>query len=271
MKIYLDYIFFENVIINYIILTQVSIFTKSKPKRWRQILAVVVLSLYTTLTYVFMDTMLSSIVVKILSVTIAIYFIYLPKTLKEFIKKQTYYYVISFLYVGVIISLTLLFHIPIEKMYVKISVYLVGAILLYLFNKYMWKMWKSNIKSNDLTYTIVIGGQEIRAFVDTGHTVKDPISHVDVLFLEEEWFTHLSRKGVLKEKVCIPFHTMSGSDTLDGYMVKNVTVYKGENYISTIDKIVLVFVKEHMGEDKKYSALIGYNTYVEKLKGVTLC
>ena len=52
MKIYLDYIFFENLIINIVIIYQTSIFTKSNIKLKYIILSSSVLSIYTTIVYI---------------------------------------------------------------------------------------------------------------------------------------------------------------------------------------------------------------------------
>lgn len=164
LKIYLDYIFFENLIVNYILFTQINIFTKSNCRNINKVVATIVISIYTTITYVFEDALINNIFVKIMIVSVGVYIAYVPKSIKEYLKKQLYYYLISFMYVGIIISVTLLFNISIEKLYVKVGIYIVSGLILYVFNKFLWIMWKSNIKSDDLTYTISIKGQEIRSF-----------------------------------------------------------------------------------------------------------
>ena len=161
MKIYLDYIFFENLIINIVIIYQTSIFTKSNIKLKYIILSSSVLSVYTTIVYILQNNIVENIIIKIIVIGFAIYLAFNPKSIKEYIKKQVYYYIISFTYVGIIISITLIFNISIKKTIVKILIYVLSAFISYLFNKYLWKMWKTNIKNSSLTYKLKIKGQEI--------------------------------------------------------------------------------------------------------------
>ena len=80
---------------------------------------------------------------------LCIYIIYLPKELKKYIRLFVYYFLISFLLVGIVISLTLFFNVNISNIIIKNILYIVSGILLFLFNKFMWKMWKSKIKKEN--------------------------------------------------------------------------------------------------------------------------
>lgn len=85
------------------------------------------------------------------------------------------------------------------------------------------------------------------------------------------WYGILKTKDVFLKEVNLNLNTVIGKDMLKGYIVQNVDVYKQGKKITTIKKIVISFSKQKIGCGKKYSALIGYNTYVENLRGVTLC
>lgn len=270
MKIYLDSIFLENIIVNYILIYQVNIFTKSKAKVLSRVLGAGVLAIYTVATYVLQDSMLNTMWIKLLSVIIAIYITFRADQVKVLMKQILYYYIVSFLYVGVIISLTLFFHLTIDKVIVKIMIYLVGGVISYLFNQYLWKVWKRNIKKEDLTYTINIKGQEIPAFLDTGNLAHSPIHHTDIIFLDYSWYGVLELLGVLQKRVSVSIHTVSQSDETYGYLVKGVKIFKAGKEICTLDKIIFSFSNQKINIDDKYTALIGYQVYLDNLKGVTL-
>ncbi|MEG1204620.1 MAG: sigma-E processing peptidase SpoIIGA [Clostridia bacterium] len=270
MKIYLDYIFFENIILNYIILYQVNIFTKSNIKKRCLIGADLILSIYTVISYVYKDSFIDSIFIRLLLVFITIYICFFPKQIKEYIKKVIYFYIISFMYVGIMISLSLLFGIKLDNILNKVLLYIICGMISYIFNKYMWKMWKTNIKKEDLTYTINIKGQEIPSFIDTGNLVKSKIYNLDVIFLDNKWYGVLELKGLLNKKIDIGVNTVAKKCYIYGYIIEGVKIYKDGKFINNLDKIIFSFSSGSINIEDKYSALIGYNTYIEKLKGVIL-
>ena len=115
-----------------------------------------------------------------------------------------------------------------------------------------------------------IGSQRIKSFVDTGNSVKDNISNLDVIFINCKYYNKLKEEGVLNKKIYINIKTLTGYENVDGYVVRNVSFYSNDKYVATVKRIIVSFTLQEMQNDEKYSALIGYNTYVEKLKGVTI-
>lgn len=270
MKIYLDYIFIENLVINYILFSEISVLTKITSKKMNMIIAIIFLSIYTVLSYCFIESFLSNILIKILTIIIGVYLAYKPKTVILYTKLVIFYLLLSFLYVGIIISVTIFFKVSLENTYIKILLYIIGGIVLKCFDKNMWKMWKTNIKNNDLTYTIKIRGQEIKAFVDTGNSVKDTLRRYPVIFIEEKYFTILNHKNVLEKLVDVDFKTISGKKRSTGYLIDNVEIDKNGKKIANINHIIISFVTTKLDINDNYHALIGYETYIENLRGVTL-
>ena len=72
------------------------------------------------------------------------------------------------------------------------------------------------------------------------------------------------------KKTYINVSTVNGSQIKLGYIIKNIIVYKEEREIALIDKIILSFSLDNSNTPEKYSAILGYDTYLEKLKGVIL-
>ena len=131
-------------------------------------------------------------------------------------------------------------------------------------------MWKSNIKDRDLFYTLNINGKKVNTFVDTGNSVKDPITSLDVIFLKKELEKEIITDNLSYKKTYINVSTVNGSQIKLGYIIKNIIVYKEEREIALIDKIILSFSLDNSNTPEKYSAILGYDTYLEKLKGVIL-
>ena len=267
MNYYLEYIFLENVIVNFILLNLVNIFTKSNTKIVNIIVSSIFSSVYTTVILIFE---LNTFVIKLLLVVFVVYIAYSPKNISKYFKLIAYYFFLNYMYLGIIIGITLMFNVNIENIILKILVYIISAIILYLLNKFMWKMWKTNIKKDKLTYTINIKGQEIFCFVDTGNMVKNYQYNLDVIFLDKKWHEVLSKKNVLNNKVDTYIHSVVGDSVIAGYIIDNVEVYKNKRKIIVIDKIIISFSNQSINIFNKYTGLIGYDTYLENLEGVHL-
>lgn len=123
----IEYVFLENFVINYITIFQVSTFTKFKAKKINMLVGIILLSFYATINYYLNSMFITNILIKILTVSFCIYIIYLPKELKKYIKLFVYYFLISFLLVGIVISLTLFFNVNISNIIIKNILYIVSA------------------------------------------------------------------------------------------------------------------------------------------------
>ena len=165
LEIYLEYILFENILVNYIIISQISIFTKVKLNPKNKIIGILVMSFFTIFSYVKLSSFLSSVFAKVMMVNIYIYIAFLPKKLNIYFKQIIYYYMISFIYTGVIISISLLFNVSLDRTINKIIIYIVSALIIHMSNKNLWKMWKSNVTDDSLIYDIKVDGYKFKAFV----------------------------------------------------------------------------------------------------------
>ena len=140
----------------------------------------------------------------------------------------------------------------------------------------MWKVWKSNIKGNDLVYKIMIksinktsNNIEINAFVDTGNSLKDVINNLDIFIVQNtnKFNYHMAIKN---EKVEVCLNTVNANCKLDGYIFNNILIFKNNKKIVNLNRAVIVFVDRNLSTSNKYNSLISYDTYIEKLQGVSL-
>ena len=113
-------------------------------------------------------------------------------------------------------------------------------------------------------YELKINDVKIKSFIDTGNTVKDPISSLNVIFLNKNLKNSLNLD--VNKKIAFNVSTVSGNDIKEGYIVKNVKVIKDGREIAKIPKIILCFSLTS-NTPEKYSAIIGYDTYLENISG----
>lgn len=100
MTIYLDIVFVENVIMNYIILFTTGIICKEKIKQTRIIISSIIGSIYSIAYYITEITLYVTIIAKILLSIAMIYIAFSSKHLKKFFKCLIVFYLTSFAFGG---------------------------------------------------------------------------------------------------------------------------------------------------------------------------
>lgn len=271
MHEYIECIFVENLVISYITIYQMSIFTKIKLKKLNIIIGSLILSFYETISYYFSINSVFDTLIRLLAICFILYMIFLPNCFKTYCKIYIYYILVSFILVGIVISLTLLFNINISNCIMKMFLYIISGLILYAFNKLMWKIWKSKIKTDNLIYEINIGDMIIPAFIDTGNNVKDLVSNVDVIFIEDKYYEKLYFQNYIFKDTNIYIYTVAGEKKIKGYFVKDIIIKKNKKKICSLSEVIFVFVNRRLSIKDEYEALISYDTYLEKMKGVELC
>lgn len=273
MKVYLDLVFLENYILNFFIIYQITIFSKKKVKLKNVLVSSLIAALYSTILKAYESSFLSNILLKLLVINLVVYVVFKPKKLINFLKFLAYYYLIFFIYIGVIISITTFLNINIKNIFVRVSIYILGYVVTYVSYQRLWKMWKSNIKNDDLVYQIKfkINSKEIniKAFVDTGNSLKDIVNNLDIFIIQN---TDNFNQSMVKdfEKTKVDLNTVNAKCSLDGYIAKNIQIFKNSERILNLKKAILVFVDNKLSSKSEYFSLISYDTYIEKLQGVSL-
>ncbi len=262
MKIYLDYIFLENLIVNTVIIIETILLTNTEVSKKRRNLVI------------FLDTILSCLVIIISKLnnftfhfifsSITLIILFRPKNIYEFIKKYLCYYLIYFIYIGLIIALSIIFNINLEEYVCKIVLYIISSIILHFVLKDLWNMWKTKLKNRDLYYKLLIDNVQIDAFVDTGNNVKEPITNLNVIFLNEKLKSKLRLEDY--KQMDVEVMTVNGIDKKQGYIATDIIVIKDGKKIARIPKIILCF-SLISNTPEKYSGIIGYDTYLENLNG----
>lgn len=208
MTIYIDIVIIENLIMNYIILCATGIVSKNKIRHLRLIMASLLGAIYSVVAYMKILEIYSNIVLKILLSVIIVYIAYNPQTVKKLWKTLVMFYLVSFVFGGVAFSL--IYIIKPQDIIMKNGLFLgtyplktviLAAIVAFILIIGVFKIVKSKISKKDMFKDIKINieGKEVqvKAMVDTGNMLKEPISGKPVIVVEHTLLYDILPKEIL--------------------------------------------------------------------------
>ncbi|MGF7058818.1 sigma-E processing peptidase SpoIIGA [Brassicibacter mesophilus] len=195
MYIYAEYLLLENIVINYIILYVTKRFTRTKTHNFRLLLASIIGALYTLVVFFpslrFMTRFIVKISISILIIIVA----FNPAKLRKFIKLFATFYVVAFVFAGAALALFYLTDVEtyvgsgifyIKNFPIKLLIFAVvmSSILIKLTWGYI--QTKMNKSKNYIPITINLNNRkaDIVALLDTGNSLKDPISQTPVIIVQ---------------------------------------------------------------------------------------
>jgi len=196
MTLYVDIIFLENVFMNCIILLATGIILKNQIKIFRNIIASIIGSIYAIIIYVTNSEIYSNIFLKLILSFVIVYIAFKPPNLKSFIKHIIIFYLTSFTFGGVAFAL-LYFISPQDILYqdgVFIGTYpmkiiLAGGILGFIIITVAFKNIKGKFNKKDMYCYITLFEKnkqtKIKAIIDTGNFLKDPLTNSPVIVIEK--------------------------------------------------------------------------------------
>ena len=272
MAIYLDIIFFENTLMNYIILYATGFVQKRKMKNFKLIISSVIGAIYAIISYLNLIPVYSTPFMKILLSSIMIYVAFNNENIKQMIKNLLLFYLTSFVIGGC--ALALLYMISPQNIHFQngvlvgtypMKVTLISGIIGFLIIQYSFSLNKRQMKIKDLLcdLEIAINNQKvkIKGYIDSGNTLKDPLSKKPVIIVEK----NIIEKIVDVEKLMggdenlkirlIPFKSIGKQNgMLIGIKPQYIKIKYNENQVKTNNVIVGIYDKKI---SKNYSALIG--------------
>ncbi|SNX52781.1 sigma-E processing peptidase SpoIIGA [Thermoanaerobacterium sp. RBIITD] len=277
VKLYVDVIFLENLIINYIILYLTKRFSKAKTRNLNLFFGSFIGALYVVMIFLSLPDIFYSFSFKIIISILIIIITFGIKKLYEFIKLLSIFYMISFIIGGVAFALIYLVNFNFKQ--IIIGSIIISILLIYINWGYIVK---KNINSN-LIHVLHINikdlKKDIKAVLDTGNTLYDPLSNFPVVIVEynaikdilPEGIKNLYKEGnlndvfkipeVIKEDEwlerfrVVPFKSV-GNDNgmLVGFMPDNVIIDDNEKTLK--DVIIGIYLKR-LNKTGEYEALIG--------------
>ena len=193
--IYIDIVFIENLLMNYIILLTTGIIIKTKIKHGRLIIAGTVGAIYSILGYMGFIKGVSNIGLKLLLSVVIVYIAFNPQTIKKMWKDLLLFYLISFVFGGS--AFALIYMIKPQEIIMKNGLFMgtyplktiaIGVIISFLLIMAVFAIVRNRITKKNMFCEIEfkIKGKKVRtkAMLDTGNMLKAPITNSPVVVVE---------------------------------------------------------------------------------------
>ncbi len=192
MTVYLDIVFLENLVINYIILYTTGIISKAKIKSIRLLISSTIGATYSIIYYLVNLKIYSGLTLKIILSIIIIYIGFKPNNIKKLGKQILLFYLVSFVFGGAAIALIYMVDtssITIQNGVIigsyTLKTILIGIVIAYITMILGYNIIKTKISKKDLICDIKIylNKKEIntKAMIDTGNLLKEPITNIPVV------------------------------------------------------------------------------------------
>lgn len=283
MTIYVDQMFLENAIMNYIILYFTSKFSGISSKWYRLMIGAIIGSIYVISSYIFGFYDKPFIGIKILLAFVMVVTSFKIKNIKEFFKLFVFFVGITFFIGGASFGLAFIANVSMISeggvLYVEefpVVMIALGSVLSFIIGKWILIFLKNKVKINQLLYDIEIKLFDKKiittALLDSGHSVKESLTGYPVMILEKSMLKEIVPKEVIdkiekndfefEEKFkrrfrIIPVSTVSSeSNLLMGFKADECIIHMdvGSKYIKNL---VVVGCDRKLDSEGKYFALMG--------------
>lgn len=208
MTVYLDIVFLENILMNYIIVFATGVVIKNECKKLRLLIASVIGAIYTIVMYLEIIPIYSNFIMKFILSIVITYIAFNPKSLKKLIKNLIIFYLVSFVFGGCVFAL--MYFLKPQMAQIRNGVFvgayplkiaLVGGIISFIIIQISFKLVKSKLSKKDMIYDIEVTldnkSAKIKALLDTGNLLKDPITGYPVIVVEKASLRNIIPSNIL--------------------------------------------------------------------------
>ena len=208
MTIYLDVVIVENLIMDAIIIYATAIVLKVKIRHLRIIISSLIGAIYSVLSYISDLEVYNNLFLKIFLSIVMVYIAFSPQNIKTLMKQILIFYLTSFLFGGV--AFALIYVIKPQEILMKNGLFLgmyplktvfLGAIVATAILITAFKVVKSNITKKDMMCDVSIELNNktvnLKTMIDTGNMLKEPISGLPVIVVENTALYELIPKEIL--------------------------------------------------------------------------
>lgn len=296
MTLYIDVILLENIIMNYIIILATGMICRVNIKQVRAFLASLLGATYAILIYVMNLKIYTNQITKLLVSICMVYIALNPGNMKTMIKHLFIFYLTSFCFGGA--SYYLLYCVNpnlIKSMNgvligsYPIKIALLGGILGFFIINISFKMIKNKLSKKDMFYDVEIyykgKKSSIKAILDTGNLLTDPITNTPVLIVEAKKLSNIISEDILKniedilygifkeidediKRRCsiIPFSSIGKNNgMIIGFRPDYIKIYT-EDGEEIRRKVIVGIYNNKIARNGLYSGLIGLNLLNDDLR-----
>lgn len=287
MTVYIDIIFLENLCINCIILLATALISKNTICITRILLSSLLGSIYAVIIYLSISPIFSNITLKILLSICMVHIAYNPINIKSLLKQLILFYLTSFTFGGV--GFALLYFVRPQEILIRngvligtypIKIALTGVVVGFVIITISFKNLKKKISRKDMFCNITIQlnnkYKTLKAMIDTGNLLKEPISGSPVVVVEKEELLEIIPEDILNnvEEIIngkyninlneyssrfrvIPFTSLGKENgLLLGLKVDNLKIEYDEQE-NNINGVIVGIYNKKLTKNNNYNALIG--------------
>lgn len=283
LTIYVDQMFFENFIMNYIILYATYKFSNIKTKWYKLLASASIGSIYVIGSYIFDFYSKPLIIVKIALSVVMVCVAFDIFNIRTFFKAYLFFVGVTFFIGGAGFGLAFFTNTVVISeggiLYVDefpIVMIAVGMAIALAIARWLFEFFKLEFNVEKLLYQIEIKVFErkilLTALFDSGHNTKDPISGTPVVIIEKEMLKELMPDETF-EKICkndfdidekwkkrvrfIPISTVSSENELIIGLKADECLIHMKSGEKVISKVIVAGCDRKLDKDGKYCALIG--------------
>lgn len=288
MTVYIDIIFLENLFMNCIILFATAVILKIPIKIIRIMISSTIGSVYAIIIYISNLQIYSNLFIKIALSAVMVYIAYKPEKVKSFLKNLMIFYLTSFTFGGV--TFALVYFVKPENILFEngtligvspIKIIITGGIIGFIIITISFKNIKGKLTKKDMLcdITILLNDKKtkMKAIIDTGNLLTEPITKLPVVVAEKEKLADIFPKAIIENTLnfingetskieeylsqirIIPFKSLGKENgILLGVKVDGVII-NYQNNESFIKNVIIGIYENKLSSNGSYSALIGLN------------
>lgn len=289
--VYADVILLENLVMNYLILWSTARLTRYNYSKVKLGIASVLGAVYAVLSYFPQYSYMFSFFMKVLFSILIVVVAYTPAYFHLLLKLTGFFYVVSFVFGGAAFGLFYFINglsltsngISFIKDF-PIKILAMAIIIAYFTIKYSWDYVQHRIRRERLIIQVEMSFDNKRlcldALVDTGNSLKDPITNAPVMITDYSMIKELLpddirrifeqsgendlnaiaeimsiSKWATRFRI-IPFKSLGRENgMLVGFKPDAVTIFDNDRKIQ-LNNIILAIYRKNLSKDGEYSALI---------------
>jgi len=273
---------------NCIILLGAAVILKLPIKIIRIIISSTIGSIYAIITYTSRLVIYSNMLLKVALSAVMVYIAFHPIKIKAFFKELMIFYLTSFTFGGVAFALLyfvkpqdILFESGVLVGLSPLKIILTGGILGFIIITISFKTIKGKLTKKDMvcSLTILLNDKkvEIKAIIDTGNFLTDPISKLPVIVVEKEKLVGILPKSIIENTLnfingenvemgeylskirIIPFKSLGKENgLLLGIKAEGAIIeYQGTEKFA--QNVIVGIYEKKLSNNNSYSGLIGLN------------
>ena len=201
MTIYLDIVFLENLFMNFCIIYASSLFSNKKKSIYRMIIAGIIGSLYYVAILIPQTYFLTYTIFKVLLSIIMVLVAFKYTDLYSFVQDLVIFLITSCMFGGVMYGLYYYIFNKLTIPYYPVKLIIFGAGFVIILLKVCIHRIRCNMAYRKIMYSVEISlngrTKKIKGFLDTGNSLKDPITSNPILLVNFEVVKNILPKDVV--------------------------------------------------------------------------